>query len=104
MPPARCWAAMAAGAARTPRCSPSTCCARPRAPASGGRCCGASARVLKAEGANSLVLFVLTRNERARGFYERLGGEAFAEVASKGWGDGLTETAYRWNDIGTLAG
>jgi ribosomal protein S18 acetylase RimI-like enzyme len=64
----------------------------------------ASARVLQAEGAKSLMLFVLSRNERARGFYERLGGEAFAEVASKGWGDGLTETAYRWSDIATLAG
>ncbi len=64
----------------------------------------ASARVLRAEGARSLMLFVLTRNEQARGFYERLGGEAFAEVASHGWGDGLTETAYRWTDIGALAG
>jgi ribosomal protein S18 acetylase RimI-like enzyme len=64
----------------------------------------ASARVLRAEGAKSLMLFVLTRNEHARGFYERLGGEAFAEVASKGWGDGLTETAYRWKDIAALAG
>jgi ribosomal protein S18 acetylase RimI-like enzyme len=64
----------------------------------------ASARVLKAQGAGSLMLFVLTRNERARGFYERLGGEAFAEVASHGWGEGLTETAYRWSDIAALAG
>jgi ribosomal protein S18 acetylase RimI-like enzyme len=63
-----------------------------------------AARVLKAQGASSLMLFVLTRNEPARGFYERLGGEAFAEVASHGWGTGLTETAYRWADIGTLAG
>jgi len=64
----------------------------------------ASARVLRAEGARSLMIFVLSRNERARGFYERLGGEAFAEVASRGWGEGLTETAYRWRDIGALAG
>ena len=64
----------------------------------------ASARVLKAQGAGSLMLFVLTRNERARGFYERMGGETFAEVASHGWGSGLTETAYRWKDIDSLAG
>ena len=64
----------------------------------------AMARVLKAGGANSLMLFVLSRNERARGFYEHLGGEAFAEVASHGWGDNLTETAYRWRDIAALAG
>jgi ribosomal protein S18 acetylase RimI-like enzyme len=63
----------------------------------------AAARVLRAEGAKSLMLFVLSRNERARGFYERMGGEAFAEVAMHGWGDGLTETAYRWNDIARLA-
>lgn len=63
----------------------------------------ACARVLKAEGATSLMLLVLSRNEPARRFYERLGGEAFAEVASHGWGEGVTETAYRWKDIGALA-
>jgi GNAT superfamily N-acetyltransferase len=63
----------------------------------------ACARVLKAEGAASLMLFVLTGNEPARRFYERLGGEAFAEVASHGWGEDVTETAYRWKDIGALA-
>ena len=60
--------------------------------------------MLQAEGAKSLMLFVLSRNEPARHFYERLGGEAFAEVASNGWGQGLTETAYRWPDIAALAG
>jgi ribosomal protein S18 acetylase RimI-like enzyme len=65
---------------------------------------GAAARVLRAEGAKSLMLFVLTANERARGFYEHLGGEPFAEVASHGWGENLTETAYRWRDIAALAG
>jgi ribosomal protein S18 acetylase RimI-like enzyme len=63
-----------------------------------------TARVLRAEGAKSLMLFVLTRNEPARRFYERLGGEAYAEVATQGWGLGLTETAYRWTDIGALTG
>lgn len=63
----------------------------------------ASARVLRAEGAKSLMLFVLSRNVRARGFYERLGGEVFAEVAAQGWGEGVTETAYRWTDIDALA-
>jgi len=64
----------------------------------------ACARVLRAEGAKSLMLFVLSRNLPARAFYERLGGEPFAEVAAQGWGEGVTETAYRWSDIGTLAG
>jgi ribosomal protein S18 acetylase RimI-like enzyme len=63
-----------------------------------------AARVLRAEGAGSLVVFVLTRNTPARRFYERLRGEAFAEVASVGWGEGLTETAYRWPDITALTG
>ena len=62
-----------------------------------------AARVLRAEGAKSLMLFVLTGNERARAFYEHLGGEAFAEVASHGWGENLTETAYRWRDIAAVA-
>jgi ribosomal protein S18 acetylase RimI-like enzyme len=61
-----------------------------------------AARVLRAEGATSLMLFTLTRNEPARRFYERLGGEAFAELAAHGWGEGVTETAYRWQDIGAL--
>ena len=65
---------------------------------------GASARVYRARGAKSLMLFVLSGNTAARGFYEHLGGEAFTEVPSKGWGEGLTETAYRWKDIGQLAG
>jgi len=65
---------------------------------------GASARVYRAQGAKSLMLFVLSGNTAARGFYEHLGGEAFAEIPSHGWGEGLMETAYRWTDIGRLAG
>jgi ribosomal protein S18 acetylase RimI-like enzyme len=64
----------------------------------------ATARVLKAEGATSLMLFVLSGNDRARGFYEHLGGVAFAEVAAQGWGAAVTETAYRWTDIDRLIG
>jgi ribosomal protein S18 acetylase RimI-like enzyme len=64
----------------------------------------ASARVFRAEGATSLMLFTLSGNQPARAFYEHLGGEAFAEVPSHGWGQGLMETAYRWSDIGVLTG
>ncbi len=64
----------------------------------------ASARVFRAQGARSLMLFTLTGNAPARAFYEHLGGEAFAEIPAHGWGEGLTETAYRWTDIGSLAG
>ena len=73
-------AARGRGAARARRRGLHPLCAarRPRALASAARCCGATARVLEAQGATSLMLFVLSRNERARGFYERLGGEAFA--------------------------
>ncbi len=63
---------------------------------------GAAARVLKAEGAASLMLWVLSANQRARQFYEHLGGVAFAEAPSHGWGDGLLETAYRWTEIERL--
>jgi ribosomal protein S18 acetylase RimI-like enzyme len=62
----------------------------------------ASARVFAAQGATSLMLFVLSGNRKARAFYEHLGGEAFTEVPSRGWGQGLTEIAYRWTDIGAL--
>ena len=62
----------------------------------------ASARVLRAEGAASLMLFVLAGNHRARAFYEHLGGELFAEVEAKGWGPGVTEAAYRWSSIDAL--
>jgi ribosomal protein S18 acetylase RimI-like enzyme len=65
---------------------------------------GAAARVFQAEGAKSLMLRVLTSNRRARGFYEHLGGEAFAEFPSQGWGADVTETAYRWTDISELTG
>jgi ribosomal protein S18 acetylase RimI-like enzyme len=64
----------------------------------------ASARVFQAQGAKSLMLFTLTHNTKARAFYEHLGGEAFAEIPAHGWGEGLTETAYRWTEIGVLAG
>jgi GNAT superfamily N-acetyltransferase len=64
----------------------------------------ASARVFRAEGAASLMLTTLSGNKRARAFYEHLGGEAFAEVPANGWGRGVMETAYRWRDIGRLAG
>jgi ribosomal protein S18 acetylase RimI-like enzyme len=63
---------------------------------------GAAARVFQADGAASLMLRVLSSNRHARGFYEHLGGDAFAELPSPGWGGRLTETAYRWPDIAKL--
>ena len=61
------------------------------------------ARVLAAEGARALRVWVLNGNERAKGFYAHLGGAPVAERPVAGWGGGLRETAYRWRDIGTLA-
>ena len=63
----------------------------------------AAARTLAADGAGSLVIWVLSRNTGARGFYERLGGKAIGQRPVSGWGGGLLETAYRWDDIGKLA-
>lgn len=69
----------------------------------GRRLFATAARVLRAEGARSLRLWVLNGNERARGFYAHLGGVVTAERPVSGWGGGLRETAYRWSDIGALA-
>ena len=69
----------------------------------GRRLLASMARVLAAQGATSLRLWVLNGNQAARGFYERLGGRAVQERTVSGWGGGLKETAYRWDDIRTLA-
>jgi GNAT superfamily N-acetyltransferase len=61
-----------------------------------------AARVLQAQGAASLKVWVLNGNDRARGFYDHLGGVPIDERAVSGWGGGLKETAYRWSDIGVL--
>jgi ribosomal protein S18 acetylase RimI-like enzyme len=69
----------------------------------GRRLLAAASRALAADGAKSLVVWVLTRNTAARGFYERLGGKAIGQRPVSGWGGGLLETAYRWDDIRKLA-
>lgn len=69
----------------------------------GRRLFATAARVLRAEGAGSLRVWVLNGNARARGFYAHLGGVVAAERPVSGWGGGLIETAYRWSDIGGLS-
>jgi len=69
----------------------------------GRRLLEAAARALAAQGAKSLVIWVLSGNHRARGFYERLGGEPVSERPVSGWGGGLMETAYGWRDITALS-
>ena len=63
-----------------------------------------AARVLEAQGATSLRVWVLNGNERARGFYAHLGGAPAGERQVTGWGGALKETAFRWSDIRALTG
>jgi hypothetical protein len=69
----------------------------------GARLLAAMARALSAQGANSLVIWVLSGNIAARGFYAHLGGRPIAERTVHGWGGGLKETAYRWDRIEALS-
>jgi len=68
----------------------------------GRRLMVSTARVLDEWDADSLVIWVLSGNRRARRFYDHMGGVVAAERAVRGWGGGLRETAYRWTDIGLL--
>lgn len=62
-----------------------------------------AARALAAQGARSLMISVLRDNLKARGFYERLGGEAEPPRPERGPGGALLhEVAYRWPDITSL--
>jgi ribosomal protein S18 acetylase RimI-like enzyme len=64
-----------------------------------------AARALAAQGAASLALSVLRDNVSARGFYERLGGEAEPPRVERGPGGALLqEVLYRWPDIRRLTG
>jgi len=62
------------------------------------------ARALAAEGARSLVIWVLSENRPARGFYERLGGVAQESRGEQVGGSLVPAVAYRWADIGILTG
>jgi len=68
----------------------------------GARLLGAAASALQAQGAASMVIWVLSENQAARGFYAHLGGRVLAERPVRGWGGGLKETAYRWDHIARL--
>ena len=59
----------------------------------------AMARALERRGCRSLMLWVLEEN-RARWFYERLGGQLLDQT--KPSGAGPLEVAYGWSDIGRL--
>jgi GNAT superfamily N-acetyltransferase len=68
----------------------------------GRRLLGAAARVLEAQGAGSLVIWVLSANRKARRFYDHIGGVAAAERPVRGWGGHLQETAYVWSSIAAV--
>jgi ribosomal protein S18 acetylase RimI-like enzyme len=63
---------------------------------------GDMARILKANGARSLHLWVLASNIRAQDFYRRLGGAPDRSRPVAGWGGGLIETRYVWSAISAL--
>ena len=60
------------------------------------------ARTLAAKGADSLVIWVLRDNLRARGFYEAMGGVLAGERTERVGGWSVPSVAYRWGDIGAL--
>jgi len=68
----------------------------------GRRLMATAARAFQGQGAESLTLWVLAGNTRAQRFYTHLGGVAAGERPVRGWGGGLTELRFDWNDIAAL--
>jgi len=60
------------------------------------------ARTLAAQGATSLVIWVLRDNLLARGFYEAMGGALAGERMERVGGWSVPSVAYRWADIGVV--
>ena len=58
---------------------------------------------LLAEGMRSMLIWVLTENMAARRFYEALGGEYVREQQIEIGEASLTEVAYGWRDMSSLA-
>ena len=76
----------------------------PRFQGAGGgrRLLAGAAEALLAEGYNGAVLWVLSENLAARGFYERLNGQASGRRQSRVGGADLAITAYVWPDLEAL--
>jgi len=64
----------------------------------------ALARVLKARGLNSALVWALATNRAAIGFYEHLGGEILLRARKPFFGEPVEEIALGWRDIETLTG
>ncbi len=60
------------------------------------------ARALAARGAQSLVIWVLRDNLRARGFYEAMGGVLAGERMERVGGWNVPSVGYRWADVGAV--
>ena len=63
-----------------------------------------TARRMKEEGVESMLLWVFEKNDGARRFYESLEGELIRRKDVRMGGADLVEVAYRWKDITTLVG
>jgi GNAT superfamily N-acetyltransferase len=68
----------------------------------GRRLMQTAACAFRAQGAHSLSLWVLAGNTRAQRFYAHLGGAPAGERPVQGWGGGLTELRFDWNEIAAL--
>jgi ribosomal protein S18 acetylase RimI-like enzyme len=62
------------------------------------------ARTAQALGHHSLVLWVLTDNQIARSFYDRLGGKQVAECSLTLGGKSYPQIAYAWEDLDAIGG
>jgi len=60
------------------------------------------ARTLQAQGAESLLVWVISGNAVARNFYEELGGVLLHEQAFSWDGMDLKEVGYGWRDLSVL--
>lgn len=62
-----------------------------------------TAKRMKDDGIESMLLWVFEKNHEARGFYEYLGGELIGRKEVRIGASDLVEVAYGWKDIRTLA-
>lgn len=63
-----------------------------------------TARNMKDDGIESMLLWVFEKNHGARRFYESLGGELIGRKDIRIGSADLVEVAYGWKDIRTLVG
>jgi GNAT superfamily N-acetyltransferase len=69
----------------------------------GRRLVAAAAAAQRARGASGFITWVIARNQRARAFFERLGGELLVEQPFQWDGLDLVEAGYAFRDLDDLA-